>query len=363
MIGPGSIESLGELVETTSAVVVTDGHIARSGLLDSVTSRLGEAASVVIEPGEPTAASVTELTQQVAGFETLVALGGGSVLDATKLAAALAGSKSRLERHLLSAEPFTERLPVVAVPTTAGTGAEVTRTCVVTAEGHKTWAWDELLRPASVVLDANLTLGLPAMTTVASGLDAFVHAVEAATAQKRDPVALAAAIWAMETLRSSLPVVVHEPGDVEARSATLAASTAAGLAIDRCGTGIAHGLGHALGSLVPIPHGLAVSLCLWAAVGFNAESGDDRCLGVARALGRRGYVDGVTALVEETGLLKIIAPIVAAHALDPETLTSETLGQFNAPMCANNVRPADPDDVRYLAGEVAAVWNSLGGGR
>ena len=363
VVGVGSIQSLAELAGSSSAAIVTDRHIVSAGLLDHVTRVMPDSVAVVIEPGEPTSSSVSDLSNRVAGYDTLVALGGGSVLDTAKLAAALVGSSSTIKRHLLSAEPFTDRLAVVAVPTTAGSGAEVTRTCVLTAEGHKTWAWDELLRPSSVVLDPNLTVGLPLSSTVASGLDAFVHAVEATTAQRRDPAATAAAMWAIETLRSSLPAVVLDPGDIEARAATLAAATAAGLAIDRCGTGIAHGLGHALGSLVPIPHGLAVSLCLWSAAEFNAASTDDRCVSVAGALGQRGYVAGVAVLLEETGLLDIVLPMARAHPLEADLLAMETLSGFNAPMCANNVRPVDAENVGVLAERVTQRWNLLGGHR
>jgi alcohol dehydrogenase class IV len=362
-IGVGSISSLGELVGSFAAAVVTDDHIARAGTLDSAMAHLPAAVPIVIEPGEPTSVSVTALADRVAGFETLVAIGGGSVLDTAKLAAALVGSSSSIERHLVAAEPFTGRLEVVAVPTTAGSGAEVTRTCVVTAEGHKTWAWDDLLRPSSLILDASLTVGLPIGVTVSTGLDALVHAVEALTAQRRDAVATAAATWAIATLGAALPVVTHQPRDIEARAAALAASTAAGIAIDRCGTGIAHGLGHALGSLVPIPHGLAVAVSLWAAAGFNARSPDDRCGSVASALGHDTYDIAIANLVEEAGLVDLLRPIAQRHPLDRAALASETLSDFNAPMCANNVRPVTTDEVVELAGSLADHWNRMGGRR
>lgn len=323
--------------------------------------QLPGAVPIVVEPGEPTSISVTALADRVGGFETLVAIGGGSVLDTAKLAAALVGSSSRIERHLVGAEPFTDSLEVVAVPTTAGSGAEVTRTCVVTAGGHKTWAWDDLLRPSSLILDAGLTVGLPLGVTVSTGLDALVHAVEALTAQRRDAVATAAASWALATLGVTLPVVTRQPGDIEARAATLSASTAAGIAIDRCGTGIAHGLGHALGSLVSLPHGLAVAVSLWAAAEFNAGSPDDRCGRVASALGHQTYEIAIANLVEGAGLVDLLRPVARRHPLDREALASETLSDFNAPMCANNVRPVTAGEVVELAGSLADRWNRIGG--
>lgn len=362
-VGVGSVETLPELLDSRPAVIVTDNHLATSQAVSAVSARLPAAISIVLEAGEPTGASVTGLAGQLGGDETLVAVGGGSILDTAKLAAALIGTGSTVERHLLSAVPFTASLPVVAVPTTAGTGAEVTRTCVLTVDGHKTWAWDDLLRPGSVVLDPTLTVGMPRPVTVATGLDAFVHAVEAATAQRRDDLATEAAMWAIAELDDALPAAVADPGDLEARGRALAASTAAGLAIDRCATGIGHGLGHALGSLIPIPHGLAVALSLWSAAAFNEGSGDGRCGAVARALASEGYADAIGDFVENLGLPDLIRPLAESHPLDAATLAVETLSQVNAPMCSNNVRPAGPEEVRYLAGGLAARWEALGGRR
>ncbi|HJR93159.1 MAG TPA: iron-containing alcohol dehydrogenase, partial [Acidimicrobiia bacterium] len=255
VIGPGAAATLGDLDRGPRLVVVTDGHLAASPALDSVCAIAAPDALIVLRPGEPTTSSVTELADGLGGDATVVAVGGGSVIDSAKLAAAVTGSSSQIDRHLMSAEPFAASMKVVAVPTTAGAGAEVTRTCVITDGGHKTWAWDELLRPASIVLDGTLTVGLPPATTVATGLDAVVHAIEAVTAQHRDETGYSAGLWALAELAACLPAVVADPGDFDARGRALVASTAAGLAIDRCATGIGHGLGHALGSLVPVPHG------------------------------------------------------------------------------------------------------------
>lgn len=345
--------------EGRRVVVVTDRHLAATPAAGSVIDLLVPADLVVLEPGEPTADRVKELAARLPPDALVVAVGGGSVIDTAKLAAGLVGSGSRLERHLLSAEAFTATLPVVAIPTTAGTGAEVTRTCVLTVDGHKTWAWDDFLRPEAVVLDAALTVGMPSAVTAATGLDAFVHAVEAGTAQRTDEVAGAAAVWAIGRLADALPAVMKAPDDLDARRHALEASTAAGVAIDRCATGIGHGLGHALGSLVPIPHGLAVGLCLLAAAEFNAAGGDGRCHQVAEAGGARSYTLAIGAMADAVGLADLVRPIARAHSLSAERLTAETLTELNAPMCSNNVRPVGPDEAVILADEVVSMWNEL----
>lgn len=347
------------MIDRAPAVVVTDRHLVT--LIEPVRSALDDCPVIVLEPGEPTVDTVSGLVGKLDSVATIVAVGGGSVIDSAKLAAAVAGSGSSVRRHLLGAEVFSGRIPVVAVPTTAGTGSEATRTSILTVDGHKSWAWDELLRPTAVVLDASLTVGMPRSVTAATGLDAFVHAAEAATAQRRDAVADAAAAWAISYLVETLPMVLAAPADLEARSRVLAASTAAGVAIDRCGTGIAHGLGHALGSLVPIPHGFAVGLCLWVAAEFNQTSGDPRCDTVAGSCGASGYADAVDDLVERVGLADHLRSLAESHRLDGAALAAGALSQLNEPMRLNNVRLADADDVGRLAVDVARRWDELGG--
>lgn len=136
----------------------------------------------------------------------------------------------------------------------------------------------------------------------------------------------------------------------------LEASTAAGLAIDRGATGIAHGLGHALGSLVSVPHGLAVGLALREAAGFNAESDDPRCGEVAEVLGFKGYARAVSWLTEVTHLETWLATF-RHQRVDAGLLADMAGSPENWPMCANNVRVPDQDDLRQLADRIAIAWN------
>ncbi|CAN5831313.1 iron-containing alcohol dehydrogenase [soil metagenome] len=362
----GPLPALRRIVDGLGAtpVIVTDSTLAELVLMASVRAEVGGALEIIVDVGEPTTAAVGLVQAALIGRgDVVVAVGGGSVIDIAKLAGALVGSGGVLSDYLLSAIPFTSSLPVVAIPTTAGSGAEVTRTSVVSVDGRKSWAWDEMLRPNAVVLDPALTLDLPASVTVATGLDALVHAIEAATARRLDSVATELGLWAVAGIGSALPSVIADPADIRARGVMLSSSTAAGLAIDRCGTGIAHGLGHALGSIASVPHGLAVALCLEVAAPFNVEFGDERCAAVARALGGPDLEEELGRFMTAVGLDAALERFAADQSVDSTTLTNEALADLNTPMRLNNVRPAQPSDVASLAEQVAERWEGVGGRR
>lgn len=284
------------------------------------------------------------------------------MLDTAKLLSVIATGES--VRSLTGTEATRRVRRVVAVPTTAGSGSEMTRTAIVSLDGIKSWVWGEALRPESVVLDPDVTVGLGRMGTIASGLDAFVHAVEAVTASSTiDSLAHEAGLWAIGKIVEHLPVVIARPADIGSREAMLGASAAAGLAIDRCGTGIAHALGHGLGSVAPIAHGLSVALALEVTAEWSAGSGDPRCDVVARTVGADTFGSVPYGLSSAVGLSQLVGSIAAAHPVDRGALTSIVLSQVNAPMRSNNVRPASERETSELVGRLVDRWDQLGGRR
>lgn len=137
----------------------------------------------------------------------MIGLGGGTALDIAKLVAALAESPGDMADYLLAKTPWAGRVPAVMVPTTSGTGSEVTRTSILTdPEGRKLWAWGDELLPDAVLLDPALTLGLPATLTATTGLDAFVHALEATTGQGQHTFIEATALQAIRLVGAALPM-------------------------------------------------------------------------------------------------------------------------------------------------------------
>lgn len=347
--------------------LVADPFLEGSGALADIERGLGDHAGEVVRhivvPGEPKGRDVDAAVERAraCGAGVVVAAGGGSALDLAKLVAALAPEGGAVESYALAARPFPEsRLPIIAVPTTAGTGAEVTRTCIFATEtGVKAWAWSDTLRPDVAVLDPELSLSLPRRLTVATGVDALVHAIEATTNRNSVPGSDLPAMAAIGLVRTYLPRAAADPDDIAARGAMLRAASLAGVAIDRAGTGVAHALGHAVGSLAPVHHGHAVGVGLRAAIGWNAVAAPDSHAAVAHAFGVKaveGESDeaaahalaaafegflcevGLPASFDDEGLSPRDAERVALAAMRPE----------NATMLASNCRSVGEGDVMTL---------------
>ena len=333
------------------------------GRIDAIVGLLGTAGTPVVHVipgGEPTVASVDAAAEVVrsVGHPVVVGAGGGSALDTAKLAAAVAAGDLGVEHYLLSAAPLPVGPPVVAVPTTSGTGSEVTRTSVLTdAAGRKSWAWGDELLPSLVVLDPTLTVSVPPHVTAATGLDAFVHAVEAVTGRRSDEHVAAAAIEAIELVAGNLPDAVARPDDLDARRAMQDAAMLAGVAIDGGGTGIAHSIGHALGTLGHVPHGVAVAAGLRAALEWNIAGSDGAYAPVAAALGCSvadvpARVDQLLDECQFAAVVRRVGPL----DVDAESLAAAMIADENRPMYDNNCRLASDDDRRLLAETTLRRW-------
>ena len=371
VVGPNSLEHLSALggadgdgvVLIADEAVVASGYVARVG--DALVGR--EVQVHVVPPGEPSAGSVDDAAAAVrqAVAPLVVGVGGGSALDTAKLAAvaAVAGSRGGVERYALGARPLPRGRAMVAIPTTAGTGSEVTRTCVVTDQrGRKVWMWGDELLPELVVLDPVATATMPAHVTAATGLDAFVHAVEAVTGRRSNALVTASALQAIRLVLDHLPAAVAQGGDLEVRQAMQEAALLAGLAIDGGGTGIAHSIGHALGTLAHVPHGVAVAVGLGAAFEWNVAGAPEAFGSIARSLGRSpsDLPEVYAALVQAAGLGAAVRRVgeVSVSAGD---LATTMAAEENLPMLTNSCRRADDAERTELAERTLALWDELGG--
>jgi alcohol dehydrogenase class IV len=352
-------------------LLVADAGVAAAGLvaraLDALRRGGSEVTVLADLTGEPTAAAIDGAAARAreVGATVVVALGGGSALDAGKLAAAVARGEPA-EAYALAARPLpADPLPVVCVPTTAGTGAEVTRTAVFSdSAGRKVWAWGEALRPRIALLDPTLTVSLPPAITAMTALDALVHAIEAATSRRAHPLADAPALHAIRLICAHLPVALQRPADLEARGGLLIAACLAGLAIDAAGTAIAHALGHALGTLAKVPHGRAVALSLRVALAWNVPAAPERHRAVAAAMGlsriaderalARALAARFDALVRGAGLAVSLAGD-GLGAGDADRLTDALLAAENRPMLEANARAPSPAEARALVADLLAA--------
>lgn len=296
--GEGRLEQLANDVKEIAGsratiLLVADQGVVRAGLVERVLGALARRPIEVVLfaelAGEPRAAEVDQAAALARSSKAraVIGLGGGSALDLAKLAAATAPGEAPAEAYALAARALpAQALPSICIPTTAGTGAEVTRTAIFAdGAGRKVWAWGEALRPKLALLDPTLSVTLPAFVTAITGLDALVHGIEAATNRRGNAFTDALALHAIRLVADHLPAAVERPDSIVARGGMLCGASLAGLAIDGAGTAIAHALGHALGTISQVPHGRAVALSLRVALPWNAEAAPRRHLAVAEAMG------------------------------------------------------------------------------
>jgi alcohol dehydrogenase class IV len=286
----------------------------------------------------------------------VIGLGGGSALDTAKLVAACAVSGLPAAAYALCATPLpANRLPVIAIPTTAGTGSEVTRVSVFADDRKvKVWAWGEELKPDVAILDPELTLAVPPMVTAATGLDAIVHAIEACTNRHRNDGNDLYCHRAIRLISANLEKAVNNPSDLEARGAMLLGSCYGGIGIDNCGTALAHNISHAVADLAPIPHGRATGLAMLATIGWVAEGNPAAFAKVAAAMGADDAVSAYDRLVRSTG----IKVSLAGDGLDlgrPELLAEHMASPANNPMRKSTARYPTDADLVMLAGRFLAL--------
>jgi alcohol dehydrogenase class IV len=310
-------------------LVVTDAELVRIGLVD----RVGEALRVAgvawavydgVEP-DPTLAHVAAglARLEAEGCDAVLAVGGGSPMDAAKVIAAAAtngGDAARLEGMFKVRRP---PLPLFALPTTAGTGSEVTLAAVVSdPETHtKKFFVDPKLLPAMAALDPTLMTGLPPRVTAATGMDALTHAVEAFLSRTATPQTDAWALAAVRLVFDNLPAAHATGSDVQARKAMALASWYAGLAFGRTSVGYVHAIAHTFGALYGTPHGLANAIALPNVLEFSFASTRPRLARLAEAIGLEGASEEEKARAFVAAVRDLKAKVdvpVTLDALRPE---------------------------------------------
>jgi alcohol dehydrogenase len=352
--GAGAVGALPGIVRGTggrAVALVTDAALAGTPAVAAVRRALDGldvAEFTGVHPNPTTedvaagAAVVAALADATASRVTVVAVGGGSVIDAAK-GIALAAVNPERGRALDYRGTFARpALPLVAVPTTAGTGAETNAFGVLTdaAAGRKFYAGHASTLPAAAVLDPDLTVGLPPAGTAATGMDALTHALESFLSRRANPWAGGLALQAIRMVAAHLPRAVADGADREARAQMLLAAHLAGAAMASTGLGVCHAIGHSLGSRFGLAHGAALSVVLPQVLAFNLAACADRLAEVAFALGAgdttrdragnaQAAIDAVTALRDSLGLAGTLAGFgigpadyarISADALDDEVL-------------------------------------------
>ena len=320
----GALQEIGQVFAGLAArrvLLVCDPGIVKLGFAARACAALEAAGcSVAVFDqvvADPPAAVVEQAVSQGRAFaaDGVLGLGGGSSLDAAKLVALLINSEQTLPELYGSDKAQGQRLPLVLVPTTAGTGSEVTWVSVITdAQQRKQAVYAAQLMPDVAVLDPLLTLGLPAGVTAATGLDAMVHAIEAYTSRTRkNPIADGLATTALRLLGGNLRKVLADGSDVAARSAMLQGSLMAGMAFVNASVAAIHGLAYPLGARFHIPHGHANALVMAPMIRFNLPAAQRQYAELAahllpearfadEASAAQAFVEAIEALVRDSGL-------------------------------------------------------------
>ena len=268
-------KSLGDI---RKAAIVMDGFLAKSGLGGRVTQALNDAgiATEVYSDfaGEPKLQHVRDAGEAAKGADLVIGIGGGSALDISKIVACTAASGQDAMHYALATNPLPKNpLRKIAIPTTAGTGSETSATNIFAGpEGKKLWIWGAESKADLVILDPALTVSLPANLTAWCGMDAFIHAFEASTNRNANPAGKVFGHEALRLIAGNLAEVVRNPSNLDARGKVLLGSCYAGVAIDNCGTAIAHNISHAMAGLAPVHHGLATALGFEVSLAWLAEA-------------------------------------------------------------------------------------------
>jgi alcohol dehydrogenase class IV len=360
LFGPGRLADLAGKVQSlggpgANVLMVADPALRALGITGRAIDILEKAGfetevydGLIGEPKQSDIDAAAAIARKV-GSKVVVGLGGGSALDTAKLVACCAVSGLDATAYALCATPLPKnRLPIIAIPTTAGTGSEVTRVSVyANADKAKVWAWGEELKPNVAILDPELTVGVPPHITAATGLDALVHAIEACTNKHRHDGNDLYCHQAIRLISGNLEKAVKSPGDIAARGAMLLGSCYGGIGIDNCGTALAHNISHAVADLAPIPHGRATGLAMLATMDWVAE-GNPAFAKVAEAMGASDAVKAYDRLVRATGI-KISLAGDGLDLSNPELLAEHMASPANNPMRKSTARYPDATELVMLA--------------
>ena len=341
-------------------LIVTDAGLVAAGLVTPVAEALAaDNLTPVVHDAvraDPPEADVVAAVAaaRAAGADGVIGLGGGSSLDVAKLVALLLGRDQPLSEIYGVGLAEGPRAPLIQIPTTAGTGSEVTPVAILTTQDHqKAGVSSPLLLPDVAVLDATLTLGLPPAITAMTGVDAMIHAIEAYTSRRlKNPVSDSLAIAALKLLGRAIRPVIADGRDLDARRAMLQGSMLAGMAFANAPVAAVHALAYPVGGLFHQPHGLTTSLMLTPVMRFNATACGDQyaelCAVMDGPATASAFIDRMAAIIADMPMAQRLSEVGVAEA-DLDRMATDALKVQR--LLINNPREVTHADARALYAE------------
>lgn len=370
--GPGARKELPEVVKRlgkSKALIVTDAGLVKFGVAKMVTDVLDEAAIPYeifsdVKPN-PTVTNVKNGIEayKKSGADFIIAIGGGSSIDTAKAVGIVINNPEFSDIVSLEgcAPTKNKSVPIVALPTTAGTAAETTINYVIIDEVNqkKMVCVDPNDIPAVAIVDAELMYSLPASLTAATGMDALTHAIEGYITKGAWALSDMFEIEAIRMISRNLPTAVAEPSNAVARDAMAVAQYVAGMAFSNVGLGLVHGMAHPLGSLFDIPHGVANALLLPTIMEWNMPACLDKYPAIAEAMGvdisgmtreeaAQAACDAVKALSIKVGIPQHLSEIGIKES-DIDTLSEQAIADVCTP---GNPRDVAIEDIKALYSKV-----------
>ncbi|MFC7515174.1 iron-containing alcohol dehydrogenase [Herbaspirillum sp. GCM10030257] len=365
---PGAVKRLGSIAAqhfpaVRRALIVTDGGFLKTGLVDAPIASMREAgihvsiySDVVADPPEAVIVSAVEEARKNE-TDLVIGLGGGSSMDVAKLIAVLAGSDQELKAIYGIGNVKGPRLPLIQVPTTAGTGSEVTPISIVTTGATtKTGVVSPQLYADVAILDAELTVGLPPKVTAATGIDAMVHAIEAYTTKiKKNPLSDMLAREALKLLSTNIIAACEDGKNLEVRQAMLLGAMLAGQSFANAPCAAVHALAYPIGGIFHVPHGLSNSLVLPHVLRFNAANAAPLYAELADIIApgatgsdearTQALIDQMDQIARRTGIETQLRQVGIAES-DLDRLTDDAMLQTR--LLTNNPREVTRNDARAI---------------
>ncbi|MEU2975368.1 iron-containing alcohol dehydrogenase [Nocardiopsis alba] len=334
-VGAGASAELAEVLKSfdlSRPLVVTDPFVAEQPFFHGILRELRDSG---LSPGvfsETVPDPTTEVVEhgvrvlREGDFDCLVGVGGGSPIDTAKAIALVGAHGGRMRDYKAPVVTDAPALPVVAVPTTAGSGSESTRYSIIidTETDEKMLCAGAALLPRAALVDFELTLGMPPRLTADTGIDALTHAIEAYVSRRANPISDGLAREAMRLLFAHLRSAYADPDDRVAREAVMAGATQAGLAFSNSSVALVHGMSRPIGARFKVAHGLSNAMLLPAVTEFSVPSAPERYADCARAMGMAAHDSGVgeatRALVWELRLLneELDVPTPYGYGIDAD---------------------------------------------